>query len=139
MLTIKYSHTGSNQYLQEPVKLDNVIDNGNGYLESESDYSIQIGAGVHHVNVKGSIRLSHEEINHASLHAYIRKNNITVSNLYEDADYLNTYNAITIFRDCLDVEEGDKIQLYFACDNETGTITGKNDYPITQLSVQVID
>ena len=134
-----YNHTGDNKYLQEPIKLDNVIDNSNGYLETGEDNSILIKAGVHHVNVKSSIQIGHDINEHAAVYVYIRKNGTIVSQLSEDADYKNTANSMTVFRDYLEVTEGDKIQTYFACDNETGSIKGNAGFPITQMSVQVVD
>lgn len=135
----EYYHTGSEQYLQEPVKLDKVINNGNGYLEAGDNYSVIIKSGVHHIDVKGIISISHTINEHAGIFLYIRKNGNIISKTNEDADYKNTTNSISIFADYMEVTEGDKIQLYFACDNERGTINGNNSEINAQMSVRVVD
>lgn len=134
-----FNHTGSNQYLKEPIKFDATIDDSNDYLESGDNGAVVIKEGVNHVNVKASARMQHTINNHTSKHLYIRKNGETVADLAEDADYKNTWNALTIFKDYIPVKEGDKIQIFIACDNETGSCSGNANYPFTQMSVKVAD
>lgn len=134
-----FSHTGSSQYLQEPIKLNKTIDNSNGYLEEGDNGAVIIKAGVHHVNAKGCFAANHNINNHAAFNLYIRKNGNTISRIYVDSDYANTSESLVVFSDYIEVKEGDKIQLYFACDNENGSIFGRDDSIITQMSVQVVD
>lgn len=134
-----FSHTGDNKYLQEPIKLNATIDNSNGYLEEAENGAVKIKEGVHHINVKGCFVANHTINNHASFNLYIRKNGNIVSRIYVDSDYTNTSGNLVIFADYIEVEEGDNIQLYFACDNENGNIFGRDDAIITQMTVQVVD
>lgn len=136
-----YNHTGSNIYLQEPIQLDNVIDNSNGYLEAGDNYSIKVKAGVHHINIKASIMISSNQGSLNYFYIYIRKNGENVSVCSTTTNILNSVITLSIFRDYLEVEEGDTIQFYFAADNTAGGIEGSMglNVPKTQMSIQVVD
>lgn len=141
-----YNHTGNNIYLQEPIKLDNIINNSNEYLEALSDqtgnnaWGIKIKKGVKHINIKAIAHITSDN-DVASLYSYIRKNGNTVAQSNTFSNLKQNAMILFLYRDYLEVAEGDIIQLFFAADNSSGTIQGSvgTNAPTTQLSVQVVD
>lgn len=134
-----YSHRGDNIYLQEPVNLQNIINNSNGFLEAADNGAIKINSDVKHINAKAILAITHDLYDDATIYLYIRKNGKTVTQVQSNVHGKTLTESITTFIDYLEVTEGDLIQLYIACDNEQGTIIGNSVYPITQLSVQIAD
>ena len=129
-----YSHTGNNIYLQEPLRFQGSRGNPGDKLTFETN-GIKIGAGINHINVKGIVTFIHSESDGRPVYLYIRKNgNISSTQIM----YMQTTQpySITIFKDYIEVEEGDLIQLYVAMDNSNFKTSGSTD---NQLTVEVVD
>lgn len=129
-----YSHTGGNIYLQEPLRFQASRGNPSDKLTFETN-GIKIGAGINHINVKGIITFTHSESDGRPVYLYIRKNgNISSTQIM----YMQTTQlySITIFKDYIEVKEGDLIQLYVAMDNSNFKTSGSTD---NQLTVEVVD
>lgn len=129
-----YSHTGGNIYLQEPLRFQASRGNPSDKLTFETN-GIKIGAGINHINVKGIITFTHSESDGRPIYLYIRKNGVIVSTQVMYMQTTQPY-SITIFKDYIEVEEGDLIQLYVAMDNSNFTTSGSTD---NQLTVEVVD
>ena len=129
-----YSHTGNNIYLQEPLRFQGSRGNSGDKLTFETN-GIKIGAGINHINVKGIVTFIHSESDGRPVYLYIRKNgNISSTQIM----YMQTTQPYTmaIFKDYIEVEEGDLIQLYVAMDNANFKTAGNTD---NQLTVEVVD
>ena len=129
-----YSHTGNNIYLQEPLRFQGSRGNSGDKLTFETN-GIKIGAGINHINVKGIVTFIHSESDGRPVYLYIRKNgNISSTQIM----YMQTTQPYTmaIFKDYIEVEEGDLIQLYVAMDNANLKTAGNTD---NQLTVEVVD
>lgn len=129
-----YSHTGNNIYLQEPLRFQGSRGNSGDKLTFETN-GIKIGAGINHINVKGIVTFIHSESDGRPMYLYIRKNgNISSTQIM----YMQTTQPYTmaIFKDYIEVEEGDLIQLYVAMDNANFKTAGNTD---NQLTVEVVD
>lgn len=129
-----YSHTGNNIYLQEPLRFQGSRGNSGDKLTFEQN-GIKIGAGINHINVKGIVTFIHSESDGRPVYLYIRKNgNISSTQIM----YMQTTQPYTmaIFKDYIEVEEGDLIQLYVAMDNANFKTAGNTD---NQLTVEVVD
>ena len=129
-----YSRTGNNIYLQEPLRFQGSRGNPGDKLTFETN-GIKIGAGINHINVKGIVTFIHSESDGRPVYLYIRKNgNISSTQIM----YMQTTQpySITIFKDYIEVEEGDLIQLYVAMDNSNFKTSGSTD---NQLTVEVVD
>jgi hypothetical protein len=129
-----YSHTGNNIYLQEPLRFQGSRGNSGDKLTFETN-GIKIGAGINHINVKGIVTFIHSESDGRPVYLYIRKNgNISSTQIM----YMQTTQPYTmaIFKDYIEVEEGDLIQLYVAMDNVNFKTAGNTD---NQLTVEVVD
>lgn len=129
-----YSHTGNNIYLQEPLRFQGSRGNSGDKLTFETN-GIKIGAGINHINVKGIVTFIHSESDGRPVYLYIRKNgNISSTQIM----YIQTTQPYTmaIFKDYIEVEEGDLIQLYVAMDNANFKTAGNTD---NQLTVEVVD
>ena len=129
-----YSHTGSNIYLQEPLRFQASRGNPGDKLTFETN-GIKIGAGINHINVKGIVTFTHSESDGRPVYLYIRKNgNISSTQIM----YMQTTQPYTmaIFKDYIEVQEGDLIQLYVAMDNANFKTAGNID---NQLTVEVVD
>lgn len=129
-----YSHTGNNIYLQEPLRFQGSRGNPGDKLTFETN-GIKIGAGINHINVKGIVTFIHSESDGRPVYLYIRKNgNISSTQIM----YMQTTQpySITIFKDYIEVKEGDLIQLYVAMDNANFKTAGSTD---NQLTVEVVD
>ena len=129
-----YSHTGNNIYLQEPLRFQGSRGNSGDKLTFETN-GIKIGAGINHINVKGIVTFIHSESDGRPVYLYIRKNgNISSTQIM----YMQTTQPYTmaIFKDYIEVEEGDLIQLYGAMDNANFKTAGNTD---NQLTVEVVD
>ena len=129
-----YSHTGGNIYLQEPLRFQASRGNTSDKLTFETN-GIKIGAGINHINVKGIITFTHSESDGRPVYLYIRKNGVIVSTQVMYMQTTQPY-SITIFKDYIEVEEGDLIQLYVAMDNSSFKTSGSTD---NQLTVEVVD
>nr|DAZ10859.1 MAG TPA: hypothetical protein [Caudoviricetes sp.] len=129
-----YSHTGNNIYLQEPLRFQGSRGNPSDKLTFETN-GIKIGAGINHINVKGIITFTHSESDGRPVYLYIRKNGVIVSTQVMYMQTTQPY-SITIFKDYIEVEEGDLIQLYMAMDNSNFKTSGSTD---NQLTVEVVD
>lgn len=129
-----YSHTGGNIYLQEPLRFQASRGNPSDKLTFETN-GIKIGAGINHINVKGIITFTHSESDGRLVYLYIRKNGVIVSTQVMYMQTTQPY-SITIFKDYIEVEEGDLIQLYVAMDNSNFKTSGSTD---NQLTVEVVD
>lgn len=129
-----YSHTGGNIYLQEPLRFQASRGNPSDKLTFETN-GIKIGAGINHINVKGIITFTHSESDGRTVYLYIRKNGVIVSTQVMYMQTTQPY-SITIFKDYIEVEEGDLIQLYVAMDNSNFKTSGSTD---NQLTVEVVD
>lgn len=129
-----YSHTGDNIYLQEPLRFQASRGNPSDKLTFETN-GIKIGAGINHINVKGIITFTHSESDGRPVYLYIRKNGEIVSTQVMYMQTTQPY-SITIFKDYIEVEEGDLIQLYVAMDNSNFKTSGSTD---NQLTVEVVD
>lgn len=129
-----YSHTGNNIYLQEPLRFQASRGNPSDKLTFETN-GIKIGAGINHINVKGIITFTHSESDGRPVYLYIRKNGVIVSTQVMYMQTTQPY-SITIFKDYIEVEEGDLIQLYVAMDNSNFKTSGSTD---NQLTVEVVD
>ena len=129
-----YSHTGNNIYLQEPLRFQGSRGNPSDKLTFETN-GIKIGAGINHINVKGIITFTHSESDGRLVYLYIRKNGVIVSTQVMYMQTTQPY-SITIFKDYIEVEEGDLIQLYVAMDNSNFKTSGSTD---NQLTVEVVD
>ena len=129
-----YSHTGNNIYLQEPLRFQGSRGNPGDKLTFETN-GIKIGAGINHINVKGIITFMHSESDGRPVYLYIRKNGVIVSTQVMYMQTTQPY-SITIFKDYIEVEEGDLIQLYVAMDNANFKTAGNTD---NQLTVEVVD
>lgn len=129
-----YSHTGGNIYLQEPLRFQASRGNPSDKLTFETN-GIKIGAGINHINVKGIITFTHSESDGIPVYLYIRKNGVIVSTQVMYMQTTQPY-SITIFKDYIEVEEGDLIQLYVAMDNSNFKTSGSTD---NQLTVEVVD
>lgn len=129
-----YSHTGGNIYLQEPLRFQARRGNPSDKLTFETN-GIKIGAGINHINVKGIITFTHSESDGRPIYLYIRKNGVIVSTQVMYMQTTQPY-SITIFKDYIEVEEGDLIQLYVAMDNSNFITSGSTD---NQLTVEVVD
>lgn len=129
-----YSHTGGNIYLQEPLRFQASRGNPSDKLTFETN-GIKIGAGINHINVKGIITFTHSESVGRPVYLYIRKNGVIVSTQVMYMQTTQPY-SITIFKDYIEVEEGDLIQLYVAMDNSNFKTSGSTD---NQLTVEVVD
>lgn len=129
-----YSHTGGNIYLQEPLRFQASRGNPSDKLTFETN-GIKIGAGINHINVKGIITFTHSESDGRTVYLYIRKNGVIVSTQVMYMQTTQLY-SITIFKDYIEVEEGDLIQLYVAMDNSNFKTSGSTD---NQLTVEVVD
>lgn len=129
-----YSHTGGNIYLQEPLRFQASRGNPSDKLTFETN-GIKIGAGINHINVKGIITFTHSESDGRAVYLYIRKNGVIVSTQVMYMQTTQPY-SITIFKDYIEVEEGDLIQLYVAMDNSNFKTSGSTD---NQLTVEVVD
>lgn len=129
-----YSHTGNNIYLQEPLRFQGSRGNPGDKLTFETN-GIKIGAGINHINVKGIITFTHSESDGRPVYLYIRKNGVIVSTQVMYMQTTQLY-SITIFKDYIEVEEGDLIQLYVAMDNSNFKTSGSTD---NQLTVEVVD
>lgn len=129
-----YIHTGGNIYLQEPLRFQGSRGNPGDKLTFETN-GIKIGAGINHINVKGIVTFIHSESDERPVYLYIRKNgNISSTQIM----YMQTTQpySITIFKDYIEVKEGDLIQLYVAMDNSNFKTSGSTD---NQLTVEVVD
>lgn len=129
-----YNHTGNNIYLQEPLRFQGSRGNPGDKLTFETN-GIKIGAGINHINVKGIVTFIHSESDGRPVYLYIRKNgNISSTQIM----YMQTTQpySITIFKDYIEVKEGDLIQLYVAMDNANFKTAGNTD---NQLTVEVVD
>lgn len=129
-----YSHTGNNIYLQEPIKFNASRGKSGDKLTFETN-GIKIGSGIKHINVKGIITFIHSESDGRHLYLYIRKNgNISSTQIM----YMQTTQpyCISIFKDYMEVKEGDLIQLYVAIDNANFKTSGSTD---NQLTVEIVD
>lgn len=129
-----YSHTGNNIYLQEPLRFQGSRGNSGDKLTFETN-GIKIGAGINHINVKGIVTFIHSESDGRPVYLYIRKNgNISSTQIM----YMQTTQPYTmaIFKDYIEVEEGDLIQLYVAMDNANFKTAENTD---NQLTVEVVD
>lgn len=129
-----YSHTGNNIYLQELLRFQGSRGNPGDKLTFETN-GIKIGAGINHINVKGIVTFIHSESDGRTVYLYIRKNgNISSTQIM----YMQTTQpySITIFKDYIEVKEGDLIQLYVAMDNANFKTAGNTD---NQLTVEVVD
>lgn len=129
-----YSHTGNNIYLQEPLRFQGSRGNSGDKLTFETN-GIKIGAGINHINVKGIVTFIHSKSDGRPVYLYIRKNgNISSTQIM----YMQTTQPYTmaIFKDYIEVEEGDLIQLYVAMDNANFKTAGNTD---NQLTVEVVD
>ncbi|MEI3431190.1 MAG: hypothetical protein V8R72_08845 [Clostridia bacterium] len=129
-----YSHTGNNIYLQEPLRFQGSRGNSGDKLTFETN-GIKIGAGINHINVKGIVTFIYSESDGRPVYLYIRKNgNISSTQIM----YMQTTQPYTmaIFKDYIEVEEGDLIQLYVAMDNANFKTAGNTD---NQLTVEVVD
>lgn len=129
-----YSHTGNNIYLQDPLRFQGSRGNPSDKLTFETN-GIKIGAGINHINVKGIITFTHSESDGRPVYLYIRKNGVIVSTQVMYMQTTQPY-SITIFKDYIEVEEGDLIQLYVAMDNSNFKTSGSTD---NQLTVEVVD
>lgn len=129
-----YSHTGGNIYLQEPLRFQASRGNPADNLTFEQN-GIKIGAGINHINVKGIITFIHSESDGRPVYLYIRKNGAIVSTQIMYMQTTQPY-SITIFKDYIEVEEGDLIQLYVAMDNANFKTEKSAD---NQLTVEVVD
>lgn len=129
-----YSHTAGDIYLQEPLRFQASRGNPSDKLTFETN-GIKIGAGINHINVKGIITFTHSESDGRPIYLYIRKNGVIVSTQVMYMQTTQPY-SITIFKDYIEVEEGDLIQLYVAMDNSNFTTSGSTD---NQLTVEVVD
>lgn len=129
-----YSHTGGNIYLQEPLRFQASRGNPSDKLTFETN-GIKIGAGINHINVKGIITFTHSGSDGRPVYLYIRKNGVIVSTQVMYMQTTQPY-SITIFKDYIEVEEGDLIQLYVAMDNSNFRTSGSTD---NQLTVEVVD
>ena len=124
-----YSHTGNNIYLQEPLRFQGSRGNSGDKLTFETN-GIKIGAGINHINVKGIVTFIHSESDGRPVYLYIRKNgNISSTQIM----YMQTTQPYTmaIFKDYIEVEEGDLIQLYVAMDNANFKTAGNTDNQLT--------
>jgi len=132
-----YSHTAGDIYLQEPLRFQASRGNPNNKLTFEQN-GIKIGAGINHINVKGIItftHFTHSDSDGRPVYLYIRKNGVIVSTQVMYMQTTQPY-SITIFKDYIEVEEGDLIQLYVAMDNSNFKTSGSTD---NQLTVEVVD
>lgn len=129
-----YSHTGDNKYLQEPLRFQGSRGNSNDKLTFEKN-GIKIGAGINHINVKGIVTFMHSESDGRAVYLYIRKNGTVISTQIMYMQTTQPY-SISIFKDYIEVEEGDLIQLYVAMDNANFKTSGSID---NQLTVEVVD
>lgn len=129
-----YSHTGENKYLQEPLRFQASRGNPNDKLTFEKN-GIKIGKGINHINVKGIVTFIHSESDGRPVYLYIRKNgNISSTQIM----YMQTTQpyCMSIFKDYIEVKEGDLIQLYVAMDNANFKTNRDTD---NQLTVEVVD
>lgn len=129
-----YSHTGSNIYLQEPLRFQNSRGKPRDKLTFVTN-GIKIGAGINHINVKGIVTFRHSESDGRPVYLYIRKNGSIISTQIMYMQTMQPY-SITIFTDYIEVQEGDLIQLYVAMDNANFKTAANTD---NQLTVQVVD
>jgi hypothetical protein len=129
-----YSHTAGDIYLQESLRFQASRGNPNNKLTFEQN-GIKIGAGINHINVKGLVTFMHSESDGRPVYLYIRKNgNISSTQIM----YMQTTQpySVSIYKDYIDVKEGDLIQLYVAMDNANFKTSGSTD---NQLTVEVVD
>lgn len=133
-----YSHVGGSQYLQEPIQFQKSRGNPNDMLTFEQN-GIKIGAGINHINVKGTASMFHKESEGRNVFIYIRKNGTIMTQAQHRMQNMNEVYDIVTFYDYMEVKEGDLIQLYIALDNANFTIKGLNKISATQLSVEVVD
>lgn len=129
-----YSHTGANIYLQEPLRFQASRGNSSDKLMFEQN-GIKIGEGINHINVKGIVTFTHTESDGRPVYLYIRKNGAIIST---QVMYMQTTQPYTmaIFKDYIEVAEGDLIQLYVAMDNANFKTSGQTE---NQLEVEVVD
>lgn len=129
-----YSHTGGNIYLQEPLRFQASRGNPSDKLTFETN-GIKIESGIKHVNVKGIVTFMHSESDGRPVYLYIRKNGAIVSTQVMYMQTTQPY-SVSIYKDYIDVKEGDLIQLYVAMDNANFKTSGSAD---NQLTVEVVD
>ena len=133
-----YNHTGSNRDLVEPILLGSFEGSENEHLTYENN-GIKIGKGVNHVNIKATaiIRLANND-QRGDIYVSMRKNgnNIGESNFYHQGYAPYSYS---LFRNYLEVKEGDIIQLYIQGADMDINILDNPDIRKTQLSVEVAD
>lgn len=129
-----YNHTGANIYLQEPLRFQGSRGNPSDKLTFETN-GIKIGAGINHINVKGIVTFTHTESDGRPVYLYIRKNGSIISTQIMYMQTTQPY-TIAIFKDYIEVQEGDLIQLYVAMDNANFKTAGNTD---NQLTVEVVD
>nr|DAJ93301.1 MAG TPA: hypothetical protein [Caudoviricetes sp.] len=133
-----YSHTGGNQYLQEPIQFQISRGNANEKLTFVTN-GIKIGAGINHINVKGTVSVLHKESDGRNAFIYIRKNGTKMTEIQHRLQNMNEAYNMSTFYNYMEVKEGDLIQLYIALDNANFTIKGLNKISATQLYVEVVD
>jgi hypothetical protein len=129
-----YNHTGANIYLQEPLRFQGSRGNPSDKLTFETN-GIKIGAGINHINVKGIVTFTHTESDGRPVYLYIRKNGSIISTQIMYMQTTQPY-TIAIFKDYIEVQEGDLIQLYVAMDNANFKTEKSAD---NQLTVEVVD
>lgn len=129
-----YNHTGANIYLQEPLRFQGSRGNPSDKLTFETN-GIKIGAGINHINVKGIVTFTHTESDGRPVYLYIRKNGSIISTQIMYMQTTQSY-TIAIFKDYIEVQEGDLIQLYVAMDNANFKTEKSAD---NQLTVEVVD
>lgn len=129
-----YSHTGENKYLQEPLKFQASRGNPNDKFTFEKN-GIKIGKGINHINVKGIVTFIHSESDGRPVYLYIRKNGSISSTQIMYMQTTQPY-CMSIFKDYIEVKEGDLIQLYVAIDNANFKTSGSTD---NQLTVEIVD
>nr|DAY69926.1 MAG TPA: hypothetical protein [Caudoviricetes sp.] len=129
-----YSHTGENKYLQEPLRFQASRGNPNDKFTFEKN-GIKIGKGINHINVKGIVTFIHSESDGRPVYLYIRKNGSISSTQIMYMQTTQPY-CMSIFKDYIEVKEGDLIQLYVAIDNANFKTSGSTD---NQLTVEIVD
>ncbi|MFR7544530.1 MAG: hypothetical protein ACLUWN_01080 [Clostridia bacterium] len=131
-----YNHLSSN--IEERVWMNKYEDNGIGYLSHGTD-GVLIEKNVKHINIKANalVRLNNNDQN-GDVFISIRKNGISIAegNFYQQGYAPYTYS---IFRNYVEVKEGDLIQLYVAGQNMEINILDSENSRSTQLYVEVVD
>lgn len=134
-----YNHTGGNVNLEEPIVFDYSSGNPDKLL-SKQNYGIKIGVGVQHINIKANALVRLDKQNQSTdVYITIRKNGIKYAegNFFQQGYEPHTYS---IFRNYIEVKEGDFIELWVVGSNaDINILDGEEDNRQTQLTVEVVD